>query len=319
VERRATHPSAIGQPTERFSIMITTPTVFVLGAGANVDFSFPVGLSLLRSVVNFRQDSSGRRTTLELGWSAKQLDEFCDALRYSADASIDAFLEKRPDFMGIGKAAMAVALVSCEQTSTIFGDESGPNWLKYLFRRMQASCFESFVGNAVTFVTFNYDRVLEHFLCTALQNSWGKSEEAAGTILKKIPIIHLHGQLGFLPWQAEENVRPFDTNGDVESLRIAASGIKVVHEGVEDRKQQFDDAKAAIAKAERTYFLGVGTSNVNLERLGEANFQDNKAWATEVGLTQSEFDEAKRRYSPRIEFRRHNNCREIITNFVHWD
>jgi hypothetical protein len=299
--------------------MITTPTVFVLGAGASVDFGFPAGLKLLQMVVDFKQDTPGRRTMLELGWDVRQLGIFCDALRYSADASIDAFLEKRPEFMDIGKVCMAVALIACEQTPTIFGDPGGLNWIKYLFRRMQGESFERFGENAVSFVTFNFDRVLEHFLCTALQNAWGRTEEAAGAILNKIPIIHLHGQLGFLPWQAGKKKRPFNTTIDAQSLRIAADGIKVVHEGVEDRKQQFGDAKAAILGATRTYFLGVGTSNVNFHRLGVAEFEKDKAWATERGLTDAEFTEASSRYNPLIQFQRHTDCSQMISNFVRWD
>jgi hypothetical protein len=298
--------------------MITTPTVFVMGAGASVDVGFPVGLKLLQSVVDFRMDSPGRRTMLELGWSPNQLDGFCEALRYSADASIDAFLEKRPDFIDIGKVCMAIALIACEQTPTIFGDAGGLNWMKYLFRRMQGSCFERFADNTISFVTFNYDRVLEHFLCTALQNAWGQSEEAAGAILKKIPIIHLHGQLGFLPWQSERNVRPFNTTIDAQNLRIAADGIKVVHEGVEDRKQQFGDAKELIRSATRVYFLGVGTGNVNMERLEVMSFEENRAFATEKGLTQVEYDEVRNRYGTKLQFIRNYDCKEMISNYVQW-
>jgi hypothetical protein len=223
--------------------------------------------------------------------------------------------------MEIGKACMATALIACEQTELIFRNppDGGIHWMKYLLGRMQGQHFEDFADNTVTFVTFNYDRVLEHFLCTALQSSWGQSEEAAGAILRRILIIHLHGQLGFLPWQSDKNIRRFEPSIDAQSLRIAADGIKVVHEGVEDRKEQFDAAKAAIAGADHTYFLGVGTSNVNLERLDVANFKDAKASATEVGLTQTEHNEVVKRYGPKIEFRQDYDCKRMISDFVRWD
>jgi len=70
---------------------------------------------------------------------------FCNALDRSADASIDAFLEKRPEFMDIGKACMAVELIGRERTEKLFRDfVQKTNWLKYLFRRMQGPSFESF-------------------------------------------------------------------------------------------------------------------------------------------------------------------------------
>lgn len=299
--------------------MMTTPTVFVLGAGASADFGFPVGYGLLQNVIDFRRDIPLRRYVLDAGWSAQDVDQFCEALYYSADASIDAFLEKRPDFMGVGKGCMAASLAACEQTPTIIRDpQNGIHWMKYLFRRMQGQSFEDFANNTVSFVTFNFDRVLEHFLCTALQNSWGLSEEDAGQILAKIPIVHLHGQMGLLPWQATTNVRPFNAALDGNTLRVAADGIKVVHEGVEDRKKQFDEAKALIAKAQRVYFLGVGASNVNMDRLDVLGLAEHKAFATERGLTQAEFGEVSNRYGHRLSFKRGFDCQQMISNFVQW-
>jgi hypothetical protein len=119
----------------------------------------------------------------------------------------------------------------------------------------------------------------------------------------------LHGQLGFLPWQSDR----------AEQIHIAAGGIKVVHEGTEDRREQFDAAKAAILAAQRTYLLGVGTGNVNLERLGQKDFLNDRVYATEVGLTQKEHDDAHRKYTPRIQFRQGYDCRELISNFVQWE
>src|SRR6185312_9104579 len=141
----------------------------------------------------------------------------------------------------------------------------------------QGPSFEEFGSNAVSFVTFNYDRVLEQFLHTALMNAWGQGSDAAAAVLSRIPIIHLHGQLGFLPWQPNHRgrVRPFEQVIDAQTVRVAAMGIKVVHEGVEDRKQQFDEAKSLIQHASRVYLLGVGTSNVNLNRLGALDFVPN--------------------------------------------
>jgi hypothetical protein len=113
--------------------------------------------------------------------------------------------------------------------------------------------------------------------------------------------------------------RAFETTLNPERIRIAADGIKVVHEGIEDRREQFDAAKAAILAAQRTYLLGVGTGNVNLDRLGQKDFPNDKVVATEVGLTQMEHDDAHRRFAPRIQFRQNTDCRGLISNFVRWD
>jgi hypothetical protein len=95
------------------------------------------------------------------------------------------FLEKRPTFMNIGKAAMAAELINREDTERIFIERGGLNWMQYLVGKMQGPSFEAFAENKVTFVTFNYDRVLEHYLCTALENAWGKTQDEVGTLLRK--------------------------------------------------------------------------------------------------------------------------------------
>jgi hypothetical protein len=225
--------------------MIETPTVFVLGAGASVDFQFPVGKDLLQAVVDsLRATTQVRDNVLASGFSTKDVDDFADALRFSAEWSIDAFLEKRPAFMNVGKATMAAVLILKESTEQLFNPPSGFNWMQYLVGKMQGPTFEDFAHNRVTFVTFNFDRVLEHYLCTVLKNAWGKAEDEVGALLRKIPIIHLHGQLGFLPWQSDRatQIRSFEAVLDPEKIRIAAEGIKVVHEGIEDRdNRRFDN------------------------------------------------------------------------------
>jgi len=302
--------------------MLLRPTVFVLGAGASKDFNFPIGIELAREIVALEPGNSQRDHLLELGWSQREIDRFREALRYSADTSVDAFLEKRPEFMDIGKQAMAIKLIAREMLPAIFPTQ-GPSttWLRYLFGRLQGSSLQEFGENPVSFFTFNYDRVLEQYLFTALSNSWGRPDEEVTATLNKIPIIHLHGQLGFLPWQSGDgtNRRPFEPTINKQTVGVAACGIKVVHEGVEDRAEQFAAAKAAIKKADRTYFLGLGTGNVNLTRIGADDFDGAKAWATESGLTDAEYDAACKRYNPRIDFRRHFNCLQLISNFVQWD
>jgi hypothetical protein len=303
--------------------MIRAPTVFVLGAGASADFDFPVGKDLLRKVVDDLGSGGSHvgNNVLASGFSSTDVDDFKNALRFSAEWPIDAFLEKRPNFMKIGKAAMAAELITYEQTERLFRLDGNLNWIQYLVGKMQGSSFEAFAENKVTFVTFNYDRVLEHYLCTALENAWGKTQDEVGALLRKMPIIHLHGQLGFLPWQSDrvDQVRAFETTLNPEQIRIAADGIKVVHEGIEDRREQFDAAKAAILAAARTYLLGVGTGNVNLDRLSQKDFPNDKVVATEVGLTQTEHNDAVTKYTPRIQFRQNTDCKELISNFVRWD
>jgi hypothetical protein len=212
----------------------------VLGAGASSEFNFPIGWGLLRAVVDDFNIGLQNRKTLKdhFPFSDVQIDSFRTALDLSGENSVDAFLEKRRDFMELGKLMTAIVLIGLEKTSKLFEGSAGENWMRYLLGRMRAPSFQDFHKNEVAFITFNYDRSLEHFLCTTLASAYGKTEVEAGEVVKGIPIIHLHGQLGYLPWQQKADNRAYDTKIDKDILEMCIREIKVIHEGVEDRKAQ---------------------------------------------------------------------------------
>jgi hypothetical protein len=181
--------------------MLKIKTVFVLGAGASVPFGFPTGQSLTHQVVD-QLEQRGRFfgiliDTLEI--DHQHVLNFSKALFYSGENSIDAFLEHRPEYNEVGKAAIAAFLTQYEQPHKImaYGED---NWLRYLYNQLSTK-FDEFGENQLAIVTFNYDRAVEWFLVTCLQNSFNKPIVECLEVLSSIPIIHLHGRLGYLPWE----------------------------------------------------------------------------------------------------------------------
>jgi hypothetical protein len=189
-------------------------TVFVLGAGASQPYGLPLGGELYNLVLSeFKQGGPNRaHLTNTTPHNETDIDDFIAALRHSGLYSVDAFLERRPEFMDIGKSATAVLLVQKENREALWG--GADNWLQYLYNRMIGSSLDEFTRNQVSFVTFNYDRTVEMFLATSLANAFGKSIEEVAPVLNEIPIIHLHGRLGYLPWQNAEEGRPYNGNID---------------------------------------------------------------------------------------------------------
>jgi hypothetical protein len=246
--------------------MIATRTVFVLGAGASKPYGYPTGVELRTKVLRVLENKDA---LLSHVLNKEGLGEAClgcaEALMRSAHKSVDAFLETRREFERVGKLVMAYLLMSFENEANLFSEEEIPgDWLRYLLDYM-AGPFDSFGDNAVSFITFNYDRVLEHILFNAAKHRYGKSDEECAAVLRKIRIVHVHGSLGPLPWQ-ESVGRSYGPRPEDWEVGTAASRIKIVCEGAEG-DPEFNEARKLIREAQRIYFLGFGYNKDNVERL----------------------------------------------------
>ena len=247
--------------------MIKTPTVFILGAGASAPFEYPSGYDLMKTICTRLGNPNDERFKQMacLGHQEKDISTFRNALFYSGKSSVDAFLEHRTVFISIGKSAIAQTLIPFEKVNVLFdrGD-----WYQYFYDKLNTS-FEEFGQNNISIITFNYDRSFDHYLFTALQNSYGKSDKECADKLKDIPIIHLYGQLSLLPWQADFQTkhlqRPYDADVSLDDIDRAAQSIKIIHETV-DYKQDTDFQKAygLLKEAEYIYFLGFGYDETNI-------------------------------------------------------
>jgi hypothetical protein len=148
---------------------------------------------------------------------------------------------------------------------------------------------EEFPQNAVSFITYNYDRSLEHFLHTSLMNTYGKDEKNCAAVIAKMGIKHLHGRLGYLPWQSDKNVIPFGAEIiDARTMDICQREIRIVHEDIADRDIDFNIARRMLHDAQRVYFMGFGYGAKNVERLMFDQGDSQTALGTAKGLTQKE-------------------------------
>lgn len=253
--------------------MITKRTVLILGAGASAAYGFPTGLGLYRSVCT----SLGTSSLMRFGFVKEDINKFYEALMRSGTSSVDAFLERRTEFIDIGKLAIASTLLPTEDTARLFAHEiESQNWYKHLWAKMN-SPFEKLAENNLAFITYNYDRSCEHFLMTAMQNLYGQPETECAELLKGFPIVHLHGRFGPLPWEGADGI-PYFPNVQDEVIRRAASNIKIIHEHQDiDKVEEFRQAKELIQQAEVICFLGFGYNPVNVDRLKQIGLLEGKA------------------------------------------
>jgi hypothetical protein len=274
--------------------MIRHNTVLVLGAGASCPYNFPSGRTLIDEITHsVGEQSSTLHGQLVNHFEPRSIKEFSNALRESPLSSIDIFLETRPEFSQIGRTSIAISLLPCESVvrlmdyprsvrlKLIKGYEGEENsWYHYLFTHLHDPG-TSFGENQLRVITFNYDRSFEHFLFLSVKSCYpGKNDSEIASMVQTIPIIHLYGSLGRLPWQKHEvglsqNVTPFGAESlTYENLPKAADSIHIISDsnGV---TPEFDKAKEILKNAEYIYFLGFGFYKKNIERLGNEWSGDN--------------------------------------------
>jgi len=242
--------------------MITTPTVFILGAGASKPYGFPSGAEIVRDICKAPESELD-----SFGVGQADYLEFATELRNSDQLSVDGFLELRPKFERVGKTAIAFHLVRCESVALLRPPDFR-DWYSWLLNRMTASSFEGFKDNRVSFITFNYDRSLEHFLFSALCSRYGKSPEEVAAVLNGFQFVHVHGRLGRLPWQepVTEYMREYDAATTSRAVIGASQGIKIISENIDD-SAEFEQARRLMRGAKRIGILGFGYHHVNMRRL----------------------------------------------------
>lgn len=285
--------------------MIERDTVLVLGAGASTPYGFPVGSRLVDYVVkNTRKPAYNLYQLLgACGFSGENINEFRTHLDLSMQPSVDAFVETRPEFMDIGKCAIAAGLIPCEKEAMLYRD-TPQHWYRYLFERMGPK-LDDFRRSRLAILTFNYDRSFEHFLYLALQHSFNLSDEEYRQFLDGLdglPIIHLYGQLGSLPYIVAEG-RPYLPNIDQRIVRETAKQIRIIHETPEDDKV-FKTASYLIERAEVLSFLGFRYHLPNLERLRLPDVlrEGTAVFGSAFGMTHTEIDATRKVFGREVVF-----------------
>jgi len=316
--------------------MITTRTVLVLGAGASAPYDFPTGKQLKDKVVRLSTQKGARQLLTECGFSEKQINCLAQSLGRSGQSSIDAFLERRPELQDVGKAAIAAMLLPHESDKHLFpmgkrnnrsDSDHEDNWYELLFNMLTEGAvkWQDLEANELSIITFNYDRSFEHYLFTALQESYGIGNDDARTAASFIRVEHVYGSLGKLPWQGTtdaSHIVPYGARHTIENVRRAADSVIILSEG-EVNSEAFCQARLQLSNATRVYLLGFGYHPTNLGRLGMQSesmrkFTQHQVARTILGLPawlESKIDEF-----PSLENLRRgqgNLFKETVYSFLH--
>ena len=262
--------------------MINQKVTLVLGAGASYPYGFPLGNVLMKQIIDQAIEPDhhkiGDKTLPSLlepfGFSIDYVLEFGHQLKGAMQPSVDAFLFDRPEFIDIGKLAIAVNLIRHEAMRSLQeigssneSDSGKTKWYDYLLNYFLGTR-EEFKSNNLSIITFNYDRSFEYFFYCTLKPRFNLTEKEAADYVKSIPIVHVYGQLG-KPLFFNPAGRDYTTDVDENNLRKSADEISLIYEKGNDDKftENLYNAHQILGETKLLIFLGFGFHKTNLERL----------------------------------------------------
>ena len=234
--------------------MILKKPVFVLGAGASAPYGFPLGGTLVEQIYRQLETSSALLIRVdEMGYPISALHRFRDELAEAA-RGLDAFLEKRQDYLDVGKACIAAALIPFEdeselaivrstaqvdeeQHSAAVLERRSRRWYHYLFDHMLTGSFED---NQLAVVTFNFDRSFERALYRVLRANFKGAEENIKRLCASVPIVHIHGRLGAPDWLEPDTAGARPYNGSdltAQQLQACANENRLVTDEIDQASQ----------------------------------------------------------------------------------
>lgn len=282
-------------------------TVFVLGAGASCPYGYPSGArlrelicldqGLWRSYTQYlssKEPVEGKREN-----RLREVNHFRQTFEKSRNKSIDVFMANNPKLAPIGKYIIAYEVFRAEQQSR-FGEKAkraqedrmmpsdpgsirrgyilgtadfqGGDWYFHLYNRLieglvGKNALPDFSNANLGFITFNYDRSLEHFLYESLSNSFKEVPEPEVTnCLKKLKILHVYGQVARLKWQNQDDYADYKPRVDESLLERAANNIRTIYE--EKENPELIEAQNLLKQAKHIFFLGFGYAQENMEVMG---------------------------------------------------
>lgn len=306
--------------------MLNSKITFVVGAGASNEVELPTGRGLTATIAkmldikftDFNEQSSGdkviarafREHALGEDSGCGDIYGYQQAGWFIRDAmpqasSIDSFIEAHQDNERVklcGKLAIVQSILVAEKNSLLFFDDQNrgakldferlnKTWYNNFFQILVAGCTRDNwrnLFNNVSFIIFNYDRCVEHFLFNAVQNYYGIEPGDAATLMRALRIIHPYGSVGTLPWQNDGNSFPFGSVSRPADLLSHAGEIKTYSERIEDAGA-ITKLRRLLIDAKKIVFLGFGFHDENMKLMkSDAPNRLRHVFATARGISDSD-------------------------------
>jgi hypothetical protein len=124
----------------------------------------------------------------------------------------------------------------------------------------------------IAIINFNYDRVLEHYLYSALQIKYGLDREVSARVISGLQTIRPYGRVGALNWEIapsgskDEHVMPFGANPELDHELIFSLSKNILTDAEQRVSGEVrNKITRALDEARVVVFLGFGFHSQNMQ------------------------------------------------------
>lgn len=281
--------------------MLEAKTVFILGAGASEEVGLPLGNVLLKQIcalIEFQKNHNGvyfgddqmRRALKHVLEERGELESYvqhfeaAQQIIQSANTglSIDNIVHSLEDEKVelVAKLGIVKAIHDAENESRflLVNAGGGLTFNSELIKRTwynqltQIICEGRVKGDIekvfenLSFVSFNYDRCIEHYLPNSIASYLIEPVEKIQHVFKENLTIHRpYGIAGLLPWQVDGQRGCDFGGGNAWQLAQSAKMIRTFTEA--EQPDVRDRIRTELSNADRIVFLGSAFHRQNLELL----------------------------------------------------
>lgn len=288
-------------------------TTFIIGAGASKEVNLPTGDELKAKIAelldirfDFNQRVSGDNTieqALRIWVSKnpnpgedKSINPYLKEAWHIRDSlplaiSIDNFVDSQrgnEKLSVCAKMAIIVSILEAERESKLYFDQyNGENtidsssiqdtWYRPLFQILTENCTFSDLPErlkSVSFIIFNYDRCIEHFLFHAMRDYYRISDKDAADLINQIEIFHPYGSIGSLPFTGNESPISFGQEILANQLVDSIARIRTFTEGMNHESSNPDTIGDSVHSCSKSIFLGYAYHKLNMELLKESKLSE---------------------------------------------
>ncbi len=285
-------------------------TVFILGAGSNKEYGFPLGFEMLEDTVRDIENTDSVlyklyiRLNDELSFK-ESFVEFGRKLGQSGLDSIDEFVFHNHKYEEIAKIAISYYIIESERNSNNLHERT--HWYKFLWDQIYTRDFKDFPKKDIGIITFNYDRSFEECFHSFILNTYGEKNDfddknTNKLIFDKIPIYHVYGKISDLPFENNNNSLKYkegfgltnhNSNNERERkanklsapIKKSISNIELILENRQNKNPRLEKIINLIQESSKIVFLGFAFNDDNMKALTfNKNVLDSRLPSEKVGF-----------------------------------